>query len=420
MPKLLFGLKKQDSIFLIVSCSIFPFSLKAALLCFGCFLLIRILLFDPWEFKTRSQKLSYFIKIALSVVIVISASDFYLESRSHFYPVSYYDYLLVFVTGLIVKLFPLNKAQIKQVCLALSLSPIIVFCDNFSDANFIVRNNWGFDHSNALGLYCSLCIPLILCQLISYFYLLESKITSVEQIGKILPILLTLSLLLCSIMSVSSGSRSSLYTSFLIITVVVYLNFGKKLKKIFESISSKTKSNLRLFYSASFLLILGLIYKFVLTKFVFIGRFVNLTNSTNLYRTYVYKCYIGLGMEKPWWGWGIDKTAALCEQKLRARYGGVNHAHNFVLQLFADRGLIVTLCCLIGIVYFILIPTVKFVVSYHFAIDLILCLGIYLSSLSILIVSLFQSSFYHYPLFPIWLGLLWGIQLNFETLKFTK
>jgi O-antigen ligase len=120
-----------------------------------------------------------------------------------------------------------------------------------------------------------------------------------------------------------------------------------------------------------------------------------------------------LGWQKPWWRWGINNASALCEQKLEAGYGGVNHAHNFIIQLFADYGLIVTLFSLIIIVYFIIFPAIKLIINYSFdSEESTIYLGICLSSLSILLVSLFQSGFYHYPLFPLWLGLLWGCQLS--------
>ena len=126
----------------------------------------------------------------------------------------------------------------------------------------------------------------------------------------------------------------------------------------------------------------------------------------------IYQCYLQYGLEKPWWGWGFNQTAALCEEKLKAKYAGVNHAHNFILQLFADGGLIITLLCSIALVYFIIIPSLIFIFNNSFSARDLLYLGINLSSLSMVIISLFQSALYHYPLFPLWLGLLWGIQLS--------
>ncbi|MGD1918976.1 MAG: hypothetical protein ACFCAD_08820 [Pleurocapsa sp.] len=208
MPKLLISLLKQDSIYLIIACLIFPLSLKVSIFCFTCFLVIRILFFDSDGLRDEQYKLTY----AIAIVLVIAMKDFYLESRSHFYPVSAYDYLLVLVTALIVKLYPLKKHQIQLVYLALSFSPTLVFVSNFVNINFDLRNSWGFGNANEIGLYCSICIPLILCKLIELIvrlcsFSLQTKFK--KLIDFILLTALTFSLLACLLMLISSGSRSS-------------------------------------------------------------------------------------------------------------------------------------------------------------------------------------------------------------------
>jgi len=120
-----------------------------------------------------------------------------------------------------------------------------------------------------------------------------------------------------------------------------------------------------------------------------------------------------LGWQKPWTGWGINHVSAVCEQKFKAGYGGVNHAHNFVLQLFADSGLIVATICVLLIFYYLILPTIELFTKANLnSRTSMISLGISLACISILTASLFQSGFYHYPLFPLWLGLLWGCQLN--------
>ncbi|MCC0179869.1 O-antigen ligase family protein [Waterburya agarophytonicola K14] len=378
---------------------------------------MRILFFDGQELSYQQDKSTHLIKIALSIAIAIAMADFYLESRIHFYPVSYYDYLWVAITTLIIKLYPLKKYECDLVCSAISLSPIIVFIFHYARANFQFRNSWGFYNPNGLGIYCAICLPLIICLLISQFCSVDLEITNNHKIiNQILSLLGIISLFFCLTMLISSGSRSSLYTSIILIVSILFLHFKTLLKKSIKDDFNCLPIKAIFFYSFAFLGLASILYKLIFAKFVFITRFINITNSTNLYRTYIYQCYWKLGLEKPWSGWGIDKTSALCEQQLKARYGGVNHGHNFILQLFADGGAIVTLLCIATIFYFILIPVMKFLVSYNSLSNSTLYLGISFSSLSILTVSLFQSSFYHYPLFPLWLGLfsgfLGGLQLK--------
>ena len=412
MPKLSIDLLKQDRVYLVISCLVFPLSKLISMACFTCFLAMRILFFDSDELKHPESKLSRSIKIALSVAIAIAMANFYWQSRSHFYPASYYDYLLVLITILVIRIYPLKLQHIQQVYSALSFSPLIVFIIYLPTLNFNLRNHWGFDNPNWLGFYCSICIPLIFCRLLALLVGSDIKFSTRQKVERTLLILSTFSLLACSIMMISSGSRSCLYTSAFIIILILYLK-EKSLRRSPDKCQTKLQINSKtVAILIGSLLIFSLLYQFVFTKFVFLGRFINLSNSTNIYRIKIYQCYIQYGLEKPWWGWGFNKTATLCEDQLNAKYAGVNHAHNFILQLFTDGGLVVTLICLVSMIYLIIIPSLIFIFNYNFTSDSSLYLGIHLSSLTMIIISLFQSAFYHYPLFPLWLGLLWGFQLT--------
>jgi hypothetical protein len=398
-PDFIVGLLRQNINFLIFACLIFPISLKLSLICFTCFLLRKILTFN-------SNYYSIFLKISLGIITAIAVFKLYVESRSHFYPVSIYDYLLLLITVGIIKLYPLKINSIYQLCWAINSSIIIVFLTHLSSLDVTIRSDWGFENPNWLGLYCSMCLPLNLCIFINQLQKSELEVAISNVIGRISFFIPMLSLLFNFIMILSSGSRSSLYTSLLIIFFIL----SKVLAKYSWCYLNQKKVIISLTVS---LIILSLIYKLLILKFIFLNRFVDIGNSTNIYRLKLYKCHLELGWQKLWWGWGMNNVSAVCEQKLKAGYGGVNHAHNFVIQLFADHGLIVTLFSLIMIIYFIIYPALKLIVNYSFdSEETTVYLGICLSSLSILLVSLFQSGFYHYPLFPLWLGLLWGCQLS--------
>jgi len=242
-----------------------------------------------------------------------------------------------------------------------------------------------------------MCLPLILCLLIE-----EQRKSLAISLG-----ILALALVVTSSMIVSSGSRSSLYTSLIISSIILWRLLSKISLNLFKQ-PKLLKGYLGLLVFGSTWLCLSF-----LTEFPWLGRFLDLANSTNIYRIKLYECHLALGMQKPWMGWGINQATKICEQTLRAGAGGVNHAHNFILQLFVDWGLIVTFLSLLTISYFSFLPTVTLIAKLNFSSSVdILHLGISGSSISMVIASLFQSGFYHYPLFPFWLGLLWGCQLN--------
>ncbi|MEM6612551.1 MAG: O-antigen ligase family protein [Cyanobacteria bacterium P01_C01_bin.72] len=339
------------------------------------------------------------------MAIALGAIALVLESRSHFYPVSYLDYAFVLITVNIISHNPLNLKSIYKICWVISQSPMVVFICYLPTFDLSNRNHWGFENPNWLGLYCSMCLPLTLCLLaqelnrIDSFRLEPAKLT-------IRVYVLVASLVSTCLMMVSSGSRSSLYTSLVVVILAVAQLFPERLSRFY-------KQPKLMVYSSCFFLMSILIYRYLSLEVSFLSRLSDLANSTNLYRIKLYKCYFALSRQKPLWGWGIDRATAMCEQKLNARSGGVNHAHNFVLQISADHGLIITLSILATIFFFLILPSLVKIAKFDFNCNRdILHLGVFYSSLSILIVSLFQSGFYGYPLFPLWLGLLWGCQLN--------
>jgi len=419
MPNLSSDLLKQDQVYLIISCLIFPISLKIALFCFVCFLGLRILLFDARQLGYKSNKLTQLLKIVTAIAIAIAVTEFYEESQLQAYPVSYYDYLLIFITILAIKIYPLKLSEIQQICYAIAVSPLIVFIVYFPVLDFSLRNHWGFNNPNWSGLYCSICIPIVFCQILNYFNRENNQLVKHRKVALASLIILTLSLFACLIMMISSGSRSCFYTSSAIVMFILYLkarNYKQLLNKDQINPQIKIKS---IVFTSSFLLVFSLLSKFWLIKFTFLTRFIDLGNSTNIYRIKIYQCYLQYGFKKFWWGWGFNRTATLCEKKLKARYAGVNHAHNFILQLFTDHGFLITLCCLSVLICFIIIPSLISILNSSFSVIDNLSLGINLASLSIIIVSLFQSAFYHYPLFPLWSGLLWGLQLTINYHKKT-
>ena len=410
MSRLVLKLCKQSDFFSCFSCLCFPLSLELSLASFVCFWASKIIFSVPstWHPKPKSPNRWWGSFLIMGIAIILS--KLYWESKSHLYPVSGYDYLAVFTFLLISKSYPLSTQEIRRFCLALAYSPLSVFILNLTRLDFNDRNHWGFENPNWLGLYCAICLPLIFCQLVEYGKK-RSKLVEFKPNQDLYPLIfLSLSLSLCCLMLVTSGSRSALYTS--IFSVFIFLLTQLRyLEQLFQRCKIACSQNYQLMIAVGVsTLSLGLSAQLFLSKFLFLDRFLELNNSTNLYRIKVYQCYWDLGLSKPWWGFGLsNQSSLLCEQRLKAGAGGVNHAHNFVLQLFADCGLIITSISLAALFSLIIVPSIKFIASYnsqsHSAIDL----GIHFASLNIILISLFQSAIYHFPLFPLWLGLFWGV-----------
>ena len=397
MPKTKAYLVPFDFTCLIISCFSFPLSVELSIFGFVLFLVSRI--------NLKPFKSGIYLKIIIVIAIALLAIELVIESRSYFYPVSYLDYAFVLVTVGIARHNPLKLTSIYKVCWVISLSSIVVFVCYLPTFSLTTRNHWGLGNPNWLGLYCSMCLPLTGC-------LLAQQLTRINRCNRKPSELTTgayalvVSLISTCLMMVSSGSRSSVYTSLVVVILVLAQLFPQRKARFL-------KQPKLMMYSIGFVLTSILAARYISFGVSFFDRLFDLANSTNLYRVKLYRCYFTLVAQKPWRGWGIDKATAMCEQKMNARAGSVNHAHNFVLQLSADHGIIVALSVLVIIFFFLIFPDLMRVAKFDPNCESdILHLGIFYSSLSILLVSLFQSGFYAYPLFPLWLGLLWGCQLN--------
>ena len=109
-----------------------------------------------------------------------------------------------------------------------------------------------------------------------------------------------------------------------------------------------------------------------------------------------------LGVEKILTGWWPANTGEICTDRIRPERGVVGGAHSFILQIFADYGIIVTLVTLALIIYYILIPAGKYLLTKHQdnEPDLYILCSIILSYISIIIISLSILGFFLYPLLP--------------------
>jgi hypothetical protein len=344
------------------------------------------------------------IAVTFYTSFIFLALDFYQNQsfkvfiNHHLYPVTIHDYLVFIFCFTALKLNPLTPNQIKKILYIFSLSPIILFLTHLQNFSFIDRANMGFENPNCLGLYTTICFPILIL-LISQQSLDISKFTRI-----ILKILLILSLTLTVMMLLASGSRSSLLiVIFDIILLILYLVNKNKL--------SNNIILLFLILSTGVILIINNLVNN--DNYIVLSRFLDLSNSTSQARVKIYFCFLSLSLEKFLFGWSPQNTAKICETRLNWLTGEVNHAHNFILQISADYGIITSLFIIYFLLTKLIFPIYYYQAKSNYNFDQsFLQYALFLSCLTIILVNLFQSAFYHDPLFPIWLGLFWGSQNN--------
>jgi len=392
-------LKTLDVSLLSLSFLTFPISRFVALSAIALFFLKRIL-----SFSTINRQ-NLITAIALYTSLLLLAFQFYRSggwevfTNNHLYPVTPHDYLVVIVTFSAIKLNPLTVDQLQKVLDVFSLTPLIVFLIHWQNFSFDIRTDMGFENPNLLGLYLAISIPILL------FSLLQNRSHLPQSIGLGLKIIRLTTLLLAFLMLLASGSKSSLLVT-LFNFVLISFYFIK------PSINSHLKPRKIVLFSCFLFLTLITIYWLTQQSLTVLERFFTIWDESSQLRVQIYRCFYHLGMEKFWFGWFPENTAKLCENQLGWLTGEVNHAHNFILQLFVDYGIIAVLVILCILVTGFLLPlynSLKDNRNYNPKISY-LVYGLFFSNLAVVLISLLQSAFYHDPFFPLWLGLFWGSQ----------
>lgn len=408
-----------DAILIILSLLFFPFSLSISLLLFFLFIAIKILLkiFFCLKNKEKKKQSNLFLLALLLILIIKFFVDIFVNKNffasaifEDLYPVTIHDYLMVVIVFLCLKISPVRVRVAKIFFYCVILSTSIVFFNHYRELNFVLRSSMGFGNPNWLGLYCTICLPLILSM---GLYKISQKRSLINILGLSY---LFISLVLTLLMLLSSGSKSALLVSLtiLVLTFVlfIYRIENKFIKRYVVKLATVLISIFAL--TSIFFVILNKTY------FPVLNRLFDLEDISNIYRIEFYKCYFSLGVEKPLFGWGIRHSAQVCEARLGYSTGQINHAHNFILQLFADNGIVVLTLVLVGIFYFFLIPSFRYILDNRATEIPYVFYGFTLASLAIVMVSLFQSAFYHYPLFPLWLGFFWAYQHTFITQRVSR
>ncbi|MGK7880498.1 MAG: O-antigen ligase family protein [Crocosphaera sp.] len=397
-----------DVFYLSASMIIFPFSVSIAVVLFWGFIIRSMLKFNLCSNKnTRKKNIFYIFFVALLIPFVVEifanrgSELIYPQYRN---PVSIHDYLMVIITIVALKFNRLSLVQVKRVLSVLSLSPIIVFLVDFQDFSLNSRISMGFRNPNWLGLYVSICIPIILC-----YGLHELFKTRGHFLTGFSLILLSLSLVFAFLMLFGSGSRAALLATIVNLILIIYISTRNI--EVTSIKNLKARLNTSIIVSIALACTVSLILILSQQQFAIFKRFLIVWGESNQFRAKIFQCYFSLGSEKMLTGWWPANTGKICRERIGRIADG---AHNFILQMFSDYGIIITMITLALIAYYILIPAGKYLFTKHQDTEAnlyILC-SIMLSYLSIMIITLFGFGFYIYPLFPLWLGFLWGCQSN--------
>jgi len=391
-----------DVILLNVSLLSFPVSRSVSLSAIALFFLKRIFDFSAINRQNLLTAIALYTSFILLAFNFYQSQGFAVFTNNHLYPVTLHDYLVVVVTFLALKLHPLTLNQLEKFLNIFSITPLFLFLTHWQNFSFEIRTDMGFENPNLLGLYTAICTPIILfCLLQNRSQWLKFQLISFK-------IILLLSLIITLLMLLASGSKSAL--------LVNLLNFAVA---GFYFIRNRMNWQLSKFKTLFGLLILLILFSFSYflshQNWNVLNRFLTIWDESSQQRVQIYHCFFSLGMEKFFWGWFPENTAKICENRLGWSTGEVNHAHNFILQLFVDHGVIIVAIVLSILMVLIMLPMYQYQqktnqtyfenYSYHLY-------AVFSASLSIILVSLLQSAFYHEPLFSLWLGLLLGSQTS--------
>lgn len=388
-----------DFILISLSFLIFPLSISLSLSAIALFFLKRIT-----NFQALYRSPTFYTAI-LYTSLTYLAFAFYFDQgfeefiNNHLYPVTNHDYLIVIISFVTLKCFPIHIETLKKSLYIFNLTPLVVFLVNFQHFRLSSRSSMGFENPNWLGLYTAICIPIIILSLTQNFSNYPLKC-------KLLKLVFFISLIIAVLMLLASASRSSFLITLFNLLILMFHSFKKK---AFFSI----KQGSLLLVSLGFL---GFLTHYILPSadVTVFSRLTNIWDNNIQKRVEIYTCFLSLGEDKPFFGWSPENTAKICENLLNWPLGSVNHAHNFILQIFADYGCFITLLVLYFLLDTLLIPLYKQLKnnSLSESRDFPIYQALSLSSLTIILINLFQSGFYHYPLFPVWLGLFLGSQHN--------
>lgn len=149
-------------------------------------------------------------------------------------------------------------------------------------------------------------------------------------------------------------------------------------------------------------------------------KLTNFMDFSNVLRLHFYGCYLKLILEHSWLGVGIGKSAQLCEEMLSSTIGSgknhayVNHAHNFLLQIGADHGVLILLIFISFIVAYIWSFFVFVKINQQSEQDMIV-FAVYMTTFAIGLASMFQAAVYHAPFLQIWTGILVGVSAAYTS-----
>ncbi|MCA1993135.1 MAG: O-antigen ligase family protein [Coleofasciculus sp. S288] len=350
MKKLYFSGLYSRQTFLIVGTLLLPVSpLLCVLLYFGAALVSGL----KWkQVIFKRERLVILGSIAFLCLGIISRK----VKAENFLPgaVALSDYIPFLLFFFLISLKPFSKLEIEGFCYALIATIpqqfiIAIFESNLNgrfyffnekmpifDLYFVpsfVRASAGFFNPNIFACYCVFCGVVALGLLI--YELEKIKLYTQKESFIYLRILVVfIGLILCIKLLLWSGSDAGIITFFVTSLILLGWITGKF---VYLAISSFTCAVFLLIASKAFPILISVSQSFT-------------------ERVPFYNCAIQLIEEKPFMGWGIGTFASECS----ARTGQpMAHAHNIVLQLGTDIGIIFTILFL-GFVGYLLFVCFSF------------------------------------------------------------
>ena len=398
---------------LLLACQYYPLNLPVFLSTLASMLIAIV-------FSLRNQKKQFSITLLLLLFGLISLGHHadlqygLLEFNSEIYPVSIQDYLAVGVS-FCFGYFTLGrnfKVSVNFIQIFACLSTVLISISflRLQSGEYPVYHNPNWSGKLMLS-FMLLSINFIFQGFATtFFWKKTGKKTyfNMAILGGV-----TIAWCINLLLLLSTGSRSATIALFSFLIPSLTYNYLLLFRKI-------ARKKLFLTTSISILLTLFTVLVFAVRNSYFYNKLIARMGASYSPRAYIYNCYLDLFKENFFFGQGIGRTAQICEERLLSSEMGqqgypsgfpfVNHAHNFILQIAADHGIVVLVIvtALLGLYiwqFCQFLATVRLgQVNRLDGIVVHICLTVFAIGLA----SLFQSAVYHVPFLQIWMGLLIG------------
>ena len=341
--------------------------------------------------------------------------------NSVLYPISLQDYIIFSVSLVFARLFAQTAPKVFLRSLEIFASILSVYIAIETREWFVNDAYPVFSNTNWLG---TLIVSIFLINIHTLFKSCSHFLEKLRGSSR-LSLMLSLFIIILGyftacifnfLLLLETGSRSSAVATIASLLIYFLFYISKLPQRVFKSTLKIYLISLASVTTAIFVLLPVMRD----TRFyVRISQMLSTSQIVDSHRVEIYSCHLKLFSNNIFLGVGMGKAAPLCEEQIYGdASGGMNHAHNFLLQVAVDHGVFALLILLCAIAFYLVSFFLFFAKSKSTHSEIYeLTFVIYISVFALALASLFQSSIYHVPFLQIWLGFLMGASLAISKYK---